>query len=90
MEMDILVILIMAFGLFAILMFILFYIYAKKHYNDKHMSSDLEFIDDIDDDKDLPQEKEEVIEVIDEPKNTTMGENTFDLDTDFIPKKKKV
>lgn len=35
--MDILVILMMAFGLFAILMFILFYIYAKKYYNEKHI-----------------------------------------------------
>ena len=34
---DVLVILMMAFGLFAILMFILFYIYAKKSYNSKHI-----------------------------------------------------
>ena len=79
----------MAFGLFAILMFILFYIYAKKHYNDKHMSSDLELIDDIDDDKDIPQEKE-VVNEIDDKKNDTKEENNIDLDTDFIPKKKKV
>ena len=37
---DVLVILMMAFGLFAILMFILFYIYAKKNYNDKHINED--------------------------------------------------
>ena len=40
MEKDILVILMMAFGLFAILMFILFYIYAKKYYNEKHLTED--------------------------------------------------
>ena len=37
---DILVILMMAFGLFAILMFILFYVYLKKRYNKKHLSDD--------------------------------------------------
>lgn len=37
---DILVILMVAFGLFAICMFILFYVYLKKHYNNKHMSDD--------------------------------------------------
>ena len=42
MEKDILVILMVAFGLFAILMFILFYVYAKKYYNDKHIIEDYE------------------------------------------------
>ena len=37
---DILVILMMAFGLFAILMFILFYVYLKKRYNKKHIFDD--------------------------------------------------
>ena len=37
---DILVILMMAFGLFAIAMFILFYVYLKAHYNNKHNSDD--------------------------------------------------
>ena len=40
MDKDILVILMMAFGLFAILMFILFYIYAKKYYNNKKLIDD--------------------------------------------------
>ncbi len=37
---DILVILMMAFGLFAIAMFILFYVYLKKHHNSKYVSDD--------------------------------------------------
>lgn len=37
---DILVILMMAFGLFAVGMFILFYISLKKHYNNKHIDDD--------------------------------------------------
>ena len=45
---DILVILMMAFGLFGILMFILFYIYAKKHYNETHTSD--EYTDLLNDD----------------------------------------
>lgn len=40
MELDVLAILMVAFGLFAILMFILFYVYAKKTHNTKHMSDD--------------------------------------------------
>ncbi len=46
MEKDILVILMMAFGLFAILMFILFYIYAKKYYNAKHLTENYQDDDD--------------------------------------------
>ena len=37
---DILVILMMAFGLFAISMFVLFYVYLKKNYNKRHLSDD--------------------------------------------------
>ena len=37
---DVLVILMMAFGLFAILMFILFYIYAKRYFNEKKLTDD--------------------------------------------------
>ena len=40
MEKDILVILMVAFGLFAIVMFILFFIYLKKYYNSKHIEED--------------------------------------------------
>ena len=42
MEIDVLAILMVAFGLFAILMFILFYAYAKKYYNEKHLTEDYE------------------------------------------------
>ena len=37
---DIFVILMVAFGLFAILMFILFFIYLKRYYNKKNMNDD--------------------------------------------------
>lgn len=40
MEKDILVILMVAFGLFAIAMFIMFFIYLKKYYNTKHLEDD--------------------------------------------------
>lgn len=47
---DILVILTVAFGLFAISMFVLFYIYLKKNYNKRHLSDDYTK-DDNDDEK---------------------------------------
>ena len=53
MEKDVLVILMIAFGIFAIAMFILFYVYLKKYYNGKHIEQDFEndiFKDDLDDD----------------------------------------
>ena len=60
MDLNVLVILIMAFGLFSILMFILFYIYAKKYYNDKMVSNEnIELDDDIDDSNDSNVEKKE-------------------------------
>ena len=40
MEMDILAILMVAFCLFAIGMFVLFYIYAKKYHNEKNINED--------------------------------------------------
>lgn len=93
MEMDILIILIMAFGLFAILMFILFYIYAKKHYNDKHIHNELELIDDIEDINDEPI----IEEITDDKKNleelntqeVKNKEDNFDYEDSFKPKKKK-
>lgn len=45
MTMDILAILMVAFCLFAILMFILFYIYARKYYNQKKISDDYTVLD---------------------------------------------
>lgn len=40
MNKDILVIVMMAFGLLAILMLILTIVYARKHYNEKHLQED--------------------------------------------------
>ena len=60
MEKDILVILMVAFGLFAIVMFILFFVYLKKYYNDKHISDDYK--------KELDQEEKQ--EVNDTPNVT--------------------
>ncbi len=37
---DILVILMIAFGLFAIIMFVLFFVYLKKYYNSRHINDD--------------------------------------------------
>ncbi len=49
MKMEILAILMVAFGLFAVLMFVLFYAYAKKFYNERHYTEDYDDgIDDID------------------------------------------
>ena len=42
MEKDILVILMIAFGLFAVIMFVLFYAYLRKYYNNKHTDYDYE------------------------------------------------
>ena len=42
MEKDILVILMIAFGLFAVIMFVLFYAYLKKYYNNRRISDDFE------------------------------------------------
>lgn len=57
MKMDILAILMVAFCLFAIGMFILFYIYAKKYHNEKNLSEDY-MIDD-------EEEQREEIELVD-------------------------
>ena len=39
---DLLVILMIAFGLFAVIMFVLFYAYLKKYHNEKNLSEDFE------------------------------------------------
>lgn len=80
MSKDILVILMMAFGLFAILMFILFYVYAKKYYNNKHL------IDDIEDNDD--NETEEEIELVDILINDQM--HTFDANDTILEKDDKI
>lgn len=52
---DILVILMMAFGLFAIAMFILFYVYLKKNYNKRHLNDD--YMKDVDDEEEKNDSK---------------------------------
>ena len=66
--MDTLVILMVAFGLFAVAMFVLFYIYAKKYYNEKHLTED--YKDDSEDNVN--------VEVIDVQANG----NTYTFDAD--------
>ena len=73
---DILVILMVAFGLFTILMFILFYVYIKKHYNDKHIN------DDYENDTDYYSTKKEI-----DNKKNQIKKNIND--DEFIPKRKK-
>lgn len=77
---DILVILMVAFGLFAIVMFVLFYVYLRKYYNNKHQIDDYEKIDDND------------IEELDlEAKNDTINNispNVVESD-EFVPIKKQ-
>ena len=59
---DVLVILMVAFGLFAIVMFVLFFIYLKKYYNSRHINED--YKNEIDEypEEDDSQEYEEVHE----------------------------
>ena len=70
MEKNILVILMMAFGLFAILMFILFYIYAKKHYNENHINEDY----------DLEDNEIELVEIIINNKNYLFDSNGYNVE----------
>ena len=61
---DILVILMVAFGLFAIIMFVLLYVFLKKNYNNRHLSDD--YTKDLkrekfEEDDDEEQENEEFI-----------------------------
>ena len=57
---DILVILMMAFGIFAIVMFILFYIYLKKHHSNKYVNEDYD-IGDIEEDNEESSIEEEFV-----------------------------
>ena len=56
---DILVILMMAFGIFAIVMFILFYVYLKKHNYNKHINDDYDIgdIEEIKEEKNIDEEE---------------------------------
>ena len=88
---DILVILMVAFGLFAIIMFVLFYAYLKKYYNNKHISED--YKKDIDDtlieeeEIEIPKEEE-----IKEERSFSKEMNSMKIieeENDFVPVKKK-
>lgn len=99
MEKEILVILMAAFGLFAIVMFVLFFIYLKKYYNNKHLDDDYQ----KDLDKEILEEdntpvmdiiipldkKPEPIvnEVIQEPQVSEVKEEEQEIE--FVPIKKK-
>ena len=72
---DILVILMIAFGLFAIFMFILFFIYLKKYYNNRHIDDNYQ--KDLDDKFEL------------EAKEVEIQNNEYDSDMEFTPIKKK-
>ncbi len=93
MNMDILAILMVAFGLFAVLMFVLFCIYVKKYNNEKHLTEDF---DDDDEDtitnvKEKQQENfvNELKEEIEEKIEEKIENNDYDYSDDYIPKKKK-
>ena len=72
---DILVILMIAFGLCAIFMFILFFIYLKKYYNNRHIDDNYQ--KDLDDKFEL------------EAKEVEIQNNEYDSDMEFTPIKKK-
>ena len=70
MEMDILAMLMVAFGLFAILMFILFYAYVKKYYNEKHLTEDY---------NDSLGEEIDLVNIIIDNKNYVFDANDYNL-----------
>lgn len=74
MEMDILAILMVAFCLFAIGMFILFYIYARKYHNEKNMSDDYKVIDD-----ENPKDEIELIDISINNKDYVFDANGYNL-----------
>ena len=82
MENEILVILMVAFGLFAIVMFILFFIYLKRYYNNKHLDDDYQKDIDRNIDEEINNQPKEVVTPVYEP--TKEQE-----DLEFVPIKKK-
>ena len=76
---DILIILMIAFGLFAIIMFVLFYTYLRKYYNNKHLIQDYE--------KDIENESDEETEQVNS--NEINFSELSDLDEGFVPIKKE-
>lgn len=79
MEKEVLVILMVAFGLFAIIMFILFFVYLKKYYNNRHIDDDYK--------KDLDKKILEDDEI--EPINVDVPKEEVDSFEEFVPIKKK-
>ncbi len=71
---DVLVILMVAFGLFAIVMFVLFFVYLKKYYNSRHIDNDY---------------KKDIDEKIEQEMKYEQEENEFESDMEFVPIKKK-
>ena len=70
---DVLVILMIAFGIFAIVMFVLFFVYLKKFYNSKRISDDYKkeldydhLDDEVYEEEPIKQETDE--EIYNEPK----------------------
>ena len=98
MEKDVLVILMIAFGIFAIVMFILFYVYLKKYYNSKHIeddyASDLSK-NEIEEDMVSPSQEDDLSvdkseeAPIREDNNVSSVEYEDEIDEGFIPIKKK-
>lgn len=96
MEKDVLVILMVAFGLFAIIMFVLFFVYLKKYYNSKHLEDDYQKeIDRNMDDEDIIEipnkvdEKEESIASLPNDNISSEPIDEFESDMEFVPIKKK-
>lgn len=95
MEKDVLIILMIAFGLFAVIMFVLFYVYLKKYYNSRRISDDFEKeIDnrvDDDDDEDIIGNSGTFEDELNNNENypSTMNEYNVDNDDEFVPMKKE-
>ena len=77
MTMDVLAILMVAFCLFAILMFILFYVYARKYYNARKISEDYTKLESDDIVDDTP--KIELIDISINGKNYVFDANNHQL-----------
>ncbi len=89
MEKDLLVILMIAFGIFAVVMFILFYVYLKKYYNDRHIEQDYEndiIKNDIEDDG-ISSNNDELLFSKEDNNSSYNVEDT--MDDEFMPIKKK-
>lgn len=77
MKMDILAILMVAFCLFAIAMFVLFYVYAKKYRNEKNISEDYKKFDD--EEANNSKDKIELIDIMINGKDYVFESNGYQL-----------